>query len=76
MLTTIFCSLAANAQQPKTNVKNVKVVNKLDPICGMDNAMSLKDTAIYQKKVYGFCSTHCKTEFKKDPKKYTTAKRK
>ncbi|WP_322970759.1 hypothetical protein [Faecalibacter sp. LW9] len=59
-----------NAQENKVkNLKNIKVVNRIDPICGMDNTKYLKDTAIYQKKVYGFCGSHCKIEFKKSTKK-------
>ncbi|GGP02534.1 hypothetical protein GCM10010992_07300 [Cloacibacterium rupense] len=49
---------------------NVKVVNTEDPICGMKTAQFLKDTVTYNKKLYGFCGTHCKEAFKKEPKKY------
>ena len=49
---------------------NVKVVNEEDPICGMKTAQFLKDTLTYNKKLYGFCGTHCKEAFKKEPKKY------
>ncbi len=53
------------------NIKNVKVVNTLDPICKMKTAMSLSDTAIYKNKTYGFCSKSCKAAFKKNPAKYS-----
>ncbi|REC69059.1 hypothetical protein DRF59_02835 [Chryseobacterium flavum] len=36
----------------------------------MKTAGSLKDTAIYKNKTYGFCSVYCKDEFKKTPEKY------
>ena len=49
---------------------NVAVVNEEDPICGMKTAQFLKDTLTYNKKLYGFCGTHCKEAFKKEPKKY------
>ena len=49
---------------------NVKVVNEEDPICGMKTAQFLKDTLTYNKKLYGFCGTHCKEKKKKEPKKY------
>lgn len=49
---------------------NVKVVNEEDPICGMKTAQFLKDTLTYNKKLYGFCGTHCKEAFKKEPRKY------
>lgn len=58
-------SISINAQEKKNNLINVKVTNRIDPICGMDNNKFLKDTLIYKKKVYGFCSSHCKKEFKK-----------
>lgn len=42
-----------------------------DPVCGMDlKAGSIADTAIYNGKLYGFCSEECKSEFKADPQKY------
>ncbi|BAP29182.1 heavy metal translocating P-type ATPase [Chryseobacterium sp. StRB126] len=52
------------------NIKNVQVVNEEDPICHMKTAGSLKDTAVYKTKVYGFCSSYCKDEFKKNPESY------
>ncbi|MDM1553600.1 YHS domain-containing protein [Chryseobacterium indologenes] len=52
------------------NIKNVQVVNEEDPICHMKTAGSLKDTAVYKAKVYGFCSSYCKDEFKKNPENY------
>ncbi len=69
-LTFFIISFSIFAQQ---KVK-VKVVNKKDPICGMNTAQFLTDTAIYQKKIYGFCSKSCKVEFKKNPKKYVKKK--
>ncbi|GGG66268.1 YHS domain-containing protein [Epilithonimonas arachidiradicis] len=56
--------------KPKTDLKGVKVVNSDDPICHMKTAEFLKDTIIYKGKTYGFCSDHCKKEFKKTPAKY------
>ncbi len=39
-----------------------------DPSCGMDLTQhAIADTAIYQDKLYGFCSDYCKTKFKEDP---------
>ncbi|WP_291120102.1 YHS domain-containing protein [Empedobacter sp. UBA7248] len=69
-LTFFIISFSIFAQQ---KVK-VKVVNEKDPICGMNTAQFLTDTAIYQKKIYGFCSKSCKVEFKKNPKKYVKKK--
>ena len=48
-----------------------------DPVCGMkvrkDNAVA---TAEYEGETYYFCATSCKEEFMKDPKEYTTDKKK
>lgn len=54
----------------KGNKLNVEVVNELDPICGMDNATHLKDTANYKGKTYGFCNTMCKEKFLENPEEY------
>ena len=56
--------------KPAKDLKNVKVVNTEDPVCKMKTADFLKDTANYNGKLYGFCSDHCKAEFKKNPEKY------
>lgn len=69
-LTFFIISFSIFAQQKL----KVKVVNEKDPICGMNTAQFLTDTAIYQKKIYGFCSKSCKVEFKKNPKKYMKKK--
>jgi len=42
--------------------------NKKDPTCGMPVTAGVNDTAHYDHKVYGFCSTECKNEFLKNPK--------
>ena len=52
------------------NLTNIKVVNKIDPICQMETNGYTKDTVAYKNKVYGFCSVYCKDEFKKNPEKY------
>ncbi|WP_312133816.1 YHS domain-containing protein [Empedobacter sp.] len=69
-LTFFIISFSIFAQQKL----KVKFVNEKDPICGMNTAQFLTDTAIYQKKIYGFCSKSCKVEFKKNPKKYMKKK--
>ena len=43
----IIISLTTFAQQKS----KVKVVNEKDPVCGMNTAQFLKDTAVYQKKI-------------------------
>jgi YHS domain-containing protein len=57
-------------KKPKTDLKGAKVVNAEDPICHMKTTEFLKDTMVYKNKTYGFCSGHCKAEFKKNPVKY------
>lgn len=61
---------ASHMDSSGENIKNVQVVNEEDPICHMKTAGSLKDTAVYKTKVYGFCSSYCKDEFKKNPESY------
>ena len=56
---------AVNAK--KGNSKDISIVNAEDPICHMETAGFTKDTTIYKNKVYGFCSTYCKDEFKTNP---------
>ena len=44
------------------------VDNKKDPTCGMPVTAGISDTAHYNNKVLGFCSSGCKEEFLKNPK--------
>lgn len=44
------------------------VANKKDPSCGMPVTAGISDTAHYDNKVFGFCSTECKNDFLKNPK--------
>ncbi|MEY2587317.1 MAG: hypothetical protein RLY11_1166 [Bacteroidota bacterium] len=50
------------------------VVNTKDYSCGMPVTAGISDTCHYEGKAYGFCSTECKNEFLKDPKKYLVTK--
>ena len=52
----------------KNTIKETQT--SIDPICKMKVSNNSKDTVIYKKKVYVFCSSFCKEEFKKNPKKY------
>ena len=72
---TISCTNNTQKNQqstpaPKMDLSSVKVVNELDPICNMKTANHLSDTAQYKNNTYGFCSSSCKSEFKKNPEKY------
>lgn len=43
-----------------------------DPVCGMEVDDNItKYRAIYEGKVYYFCSSSCQKEFEKEPRKYT-----
>lgn len=53
-----------------THNLDVKVDNKIDPICEMETASHVSDTIHYGDKVYGFCSSGCKEEFAKNPEQY------
>ena len=50
------------------------VVNTKDYACGMPVSAGISDTCHFEGKAYGFCSTECKNEFLKDPKKYLATK--
>ena len=52
------------------SVKQINIAlvdNKKDPTCGMPVTAGIGDTAHYNNKVIGFCSTECKREFLKNP---------
>lgn len=55
---------------PVSKTGIAKFANAVDPICDMRTEPNMKDTAVYQNKTYGFCSSYCKDEFKKNPEKY------
>lgn len=57
---------AVEASTPSYAVSLVD--NKKDPTCGMPVTAGISDTAHYDNKVLGFCSTGCKEEFLKNPK--------
>jgi len=59
---------------PEKAYKTMKFENKKDFICGMPVTAGVADTANYKGKVYGFCSTSCKNEFKKNPESYLVIK--
>jgi YHS domain-containing protein len=49
------------------------VDNKKDLNCGMPLSAGIGDTAHYQGKVYGFCSTECKDAFLAKPDSFLQA---
>lgn len=60
----------SNEEMKAVKKLDVAVVNEVDPICGMKTADHLSDTANYEGKTYGFCSTMCKEEFLKNPESH------
>ena len=74
MMTSLLSCSQQTAEVHKVNPSQKKtkmnIVNKVDPICNMKVDGTVKDTAIYEGKAYGFCNPMCKQEFKKSPKKY------
>lgn len=71
---TVFAVSCESKHETKPDnaggLTDVKAVNDKDPVCGMSTAVHMKDTLSYEGRLYGFCSSNCKDEFKKDPKKY------
>lgn len=70
---------ATNYQIPEVShdengaFKNIKVDNTNDLVCGMTLTAGIGDTAHYNGKVYGFCSTGCKNKFVQKPTDYVSA---
>ncbi|NOX38574.1 MAG: YHS domain-containing protein [Calditrichaeota bacterium] len=56
------------AAPAKMDISVDMLATNMDPNCGMKlTTESIKDTAVYEGKLYGFCSSGCKESFKKDP---------
>lgn len=59
------------AEPQKINVKLADLASGKDYVCGMGlEEGSIADTASYEAKLYGFCSSECKAEFVKNPSSY------
>lgn len=70
LIALISVSLNAQVANKKKIKTTYKIALKYDPVCKMEVPKSMKDTVHYQNKIYGVCSSHCKNEIKKSPKKY------
>lgn len=56
------------AAPQKVDITPDMLATTIDLACGMDlKEHEIADTAIYQGKVYGFCSEDCKSHFKANP---------
>ncbi len=63
------------ADQKTISIKLAEFASPKDLYCGMPlEEGSIADTTMYDGKLYGFCSTECKTEFLKDPQGHLTQK--
>ena len=57
------------------NIKLSELATKKDLNCDMDLIQgAIGDTALYQGKIYGFCSVECKADFLKDPEAHLAKK--
>lgn len=65
---------AMQAPSVKDKFREMKFANTTDYSCGMPVTAGVEDTAQYKGKVYGFCSTECKTDFLKHAEAYLTKK--
>ncbi|MEI7734447.1 MAG: YHS domain-containing protein [Ferruginibacter sp.] len=65
---------AMQAPPAKDKFKGIQFANTTDYSCGMPVTAGVEDTAQYKGKVYGFCSTECKTDFLQHAETYLTKK--
>lgn len=60
----------SDMQSHSSQLLDVEVDNKWDPICDMETAGHVTDTIHYANNVFGFCSTKCKNTFAENPESY------
>lgn len=78
LLTALFIACSKTSEKLEINqmndtkykVSQVKVINTIDPICGMDITDNVADTLTYQGNTYGFCSSGCKENFQENPQSF------
>lgn len=66
--------MGSEAKQNHDQFKPEMVVNTTDFVCGMPVSAGIIDTAHFEGKTYGFCSSECKSEFKKGPTTFLAPK--
>ncbi|WP_316735453.1 DJ-1/PfpI family protein [Pedobacter aquatilis] len=59
---------------PGASSTGIKIDNKIDPVCHMAVSAGVKDTVHHEGKIFGFCSSSCKSRFKDEPKAYLPVK--
>ena len=68
-------SQAPAVEKKGIDIKLSQLASNKDFNCDMTlEEGSIADTASYQGKLYGFCSSECKAEFLKDPQSHLTQK--
>lgn len=69
---TLTAPALEEAQQKDSVSKDstIHLAMNTDPVCGMPVDQEYADTAVYNGKVYAFCSTGCKEEFLMEPETY------
>ena len=58
----------------KPGAKATKLALDYDPVCGMTITPDDNYRVTYAGKIYGFCSAHCRDQFKANPTKYLAKK--
>lgn len=62
-------------EEKKMEVKLSQLATNKDFVCGMPlEEGGVADTASFENKLYGFCSSECKAEFQKAPQTYLAQK--
>jgi YHS domain-containing protein len=70
VVATPTMNMAEKDSAKKIAITEADLADKKDPVCGMPAFRYMEDTAVYQNKIYAFCSKDCKDEFVKDPAAY------
>lgn len=68
-------SMAKPDSAQKIAITEADLADKKDPVCGMPAFRYMEDTAVYNNKIYAFCSKDCKDEFVKNPTEYVKAEK-
>ena len=61
---------SSEAAQEGIKIEMASLASSEDLVCGMSLNEGIGDTASYNEKLYGFCSSGCKEDFLKEPGKY------
>lgn len=60
-----------NHEMEMAETLDVKIDNKIDPVCGMEMKEGMiRDTIHLNENTFGFCSKNCKETFAKKPEEF------